>query len=237
MDRYSRQTILDNIGSEGQDKLLASSVLIIGLGGLGCPAAQLLVGAGIGTIGLMDGDKVHISNLHRQTLYNELDLGKSKVLQAKEHLSKMNTEIKLVTHDEFLSQENGTEILSQYKIILDCTDNIPSRLLINDICCTIDKSWVYGGIRQFEGQIAVFNYKNGPSYRCLFPGQVEQIPSCMMEGVLGVVPGIIGSYMANEALKILLEIGEPLTGKVKVVNMLNNETMIYSLPRNPSSFL
>lgn len=236
MERYSRQTILNNIGNGGQDKLLASSVLIIGMGGLGCPAAQYLVGAGVGTLGIMDGDTIHISNLHRQTLYHESDIGYSKVLKAKEHLAKMNGDVKLKTYDTFLSNENGPDILSQYDIILDCTDNIPARLMINDICCAIDKPWVYGGVRQFEGQLAVFNYKNGPSYRCLFPEYDENTPSCMIEGVLGVVPGIVGSYMANEALKILLSTGEPLNGKVQVFNFLNNESTTYSLKRNPANF-
>lgn len=236
MERYSRQTILNNIGNGGQDKLLASSVLIIGMGGLGCPASQYLVGAGVGTLGIMDGDTIHISNLHRQTLYNESDIGFSKVLKAKEHLAKMNGDVKLKTYDTFLSNENGPDILSQYDIILDCTDNIPARLMINDICCAIDKPWVYGGVRQFEGQLAVFNFKNGPSYRCLFPEYDENTPSCMIEGVLGVVPGIVGSYMANEALKILLSTGEPLNGKVQVFNFLNNESTKYSLKRNPANF-
>lgn len=236
MDRYLRQTILKEIGIGGQDKLLASSVLIIGIGGLGCPAAQYLVGAGVGHVGLLDGDKVHISNLHRQLLYNESDLDSPKASAAKEHLSKINSEVKIESYDVFLSAENGRKTIEQYDLILDCTDNIPSRLLINDICCSVNKPWVYGGVRQFEGQLAVFNYQEGPSYRCLFPDYDENTPSCAIEGVIGVVPGIIGTYMANEALKIILGIGKPIGGKVQVFNFLDHTTRSFSIQRNPNNF-
>ncbi len=236
MNRYSRQTKLSEINQRGQDQLLASSVLIIGVGGLGCPVAQYLAGAGVGKIGLLDGDTVDISNLHRQVLYSESDCGQPKASTAKGRLLQMNSTLEIHSYDEFLSAENANVLFPAYDLIVDCTDNIPSRLVINDACCALNKTWVYGGVTKFEGQVTVFNYKDGPSYRCLFPDHSPNQTSCEEEGVLGTVPGIIGVYMANEVLKVLLDIGGVLSGRVSVFNLLSQESYNYEVKRNPDNF-
>lgn len=229
--RYDRQITLDEVGVSGQEKLRKASVLIIGVGGLGCPAAQYLVGAGIGKIGLMDHDKVSISNLHRQVLYNESDIGKSKALVAQEKLQQLNSEIEIVAIEEALSIENAEKLFRQYDIILDGTDNFETKYLINDACILADKPWVYASIYKNEGQLSIFNYQAGPSYRCLFPKTTRQNVSCEATGVLGVVPGIFGMLQAMEVLKIVLGAGNVLSGKMKLSNLLTGSEQILKLQK------
>lgn len=229
--RYDRQIKLDEVGVSGQEKLRKASVLIVGMGGLGCPAAQYLTGAGVGKIGLMDHDKVSITNLHRQVLYDENDLGKSKALVAKEKLQRLNSEIELVSIEEALTIDNAEKLFSQYDFILDGTDNFETKYLINDACILAGKPWVYASIYKSEGQLSVFNYQNGPSYRCLFPKTTQQNVSCEATGVLGVVPGIFGMLQATEALKIILGVGKVLSGKLKLSNLLPGSEQILNIQK------
>ncbi|RKS55725.1 adenylyltransferase/sulfurtransferase [Gillisia mitskevichiae] len=229
--RYDRQIKLDEVGISGQEKLRNYRVLIIGVGGLGCPAAQYLAGAGVGKIGLMDHDKVSITNLHRQVLFNEDDIGKSKVLVAKEKLQQLNSEIELIAIEEALTIENAEKLFSEYDIIIDGTDNFETKYLINDACILAGKPWIYASIYKYEGQLSVFNYENGPTYRCLFPKTTRQNISCEATGVLGVVPGIFGMLQAMEALKIILGIGEILSGKLKLSNLLTGSEQILKLQK------
>ncbi len=229
--RYDRQIKLDEVGVSGQEKLRNASVLIVGVGGLGCPAAQYLAGAGVGKIGLMDHDKVSITNLHRQVLYDENDIGNSKALVSKEKLQRLNSEIELVAIEEVLTIENAEKLFLQYDLILDGTDNFETKYLINDACILAGKSWIYASIYKNEGQLSVFNFENGPSYRCLFPKTTQQNISCETTGVLGVVPGIFGMFQAMEALKIILGIGEVLSGKLKLSNLLTGSEQILNIQK------
>ncbi|NDP27930.1 MAG: molybdenum cofactor biosynthesis protein [Flavobacterium sp.] len=231
--RYDRQITLDEVGVSGQEKLRKARVLIIGVGGLGCPAAQYLAGAGVGKIGLMDHDKVSITNLHRQVLYNENDIGKSKALVAKRKLQQLNSEIEFVAIEEALTIDNAEKLFSQYDLILDGTDNFETKYLINDACILSSKPWVYASIYKNEGQLSVFNYQNGPSYRCLFPKTTRQNVSCEVTGVLGVVPGIFGMLQATEVLKIILGVGKVLSGKLKLSNLLLGSEQILNIQQKP----
>ena len=229
--RYDRQIKLNEVGVSGQEKLRNARALIVGVGGLGCPAAQYLAGAGIGRIGLMDHDKVSITNLHRQILYDENDIGNSKALVAKEKLQRLNGEIELVAIEEALTIDNAEKLFLQYDLILDGTDNFETKYLINDACILAGKPWIYASIYKNEGQLSVFNYENGPSYRCLFPKTTQQNISCEATGVLGVVPGIIGMLQAMEALKIILGIGDVFSGKLKLSNLLSGSEQILKLQK------
>lgn len=227
--RYDRQIKLDIVGVSGQEKLGNSSVLIVGVGGLGCPAAQYLAGAGIGRIGLMDHDKVSITNLHRQVLYDGFDVGKPKALVAKEKLQRVNSEIEIVAIEEALTIENAEMFFNQYDLILDGTDNFETKYLINDACILAGKPWVYASVYKNEGQLSVFNYQGGPSYRCLFPKTTRQNVSCEATGVLGVTPGILGMLQAAETLKIILGAGNVLSGKLKLINILSGTDQILKI--------
>jgi len=229
--RYDRQIKLNEVGISGQEKLRNASVLIVGVGGLGCPAAQYLAGAGIGKIGLMDYDKVTITNLHRQILYTESDLEKSKALVAKEKLQGLNSEIELIAIEEALTIENAENYFRQYDLILDGTDNFETKYLINDACILTGKIWVYASVYKNEGQLSVFNYREGPSYRCLFPKTTRQNISCEATGVLGVVPGILGILQAAEVLKIILGVGNVFSGKLKLVNIFSGTEQILNIQK------
>ncbi|MBK5192470.1 MAG: HesA/MoeB/ThiF family protein [Flavobacteriaceae bacterium] len=229
--RYDRQIKLNAVGISGQEKLRNASVLIVGVGGLGCPAAQYLAGAGIGKIGLMDHDKVTITNLHRQVLYTESDLEKSKALVAKEKLQGLNSEIELIAIEEALTIENAENYFRQYDLILDGTDNFETKYLINDACILTGKIWVYASVYKNEGQLSVFNYREGPSYRCLFPKTTRQNISCEATGVLGVVPGILGILQAAEVLKIILGVGNVFSGKLKLVNIFSGTEQILNIQK------
>lgn len=231
--RYDRQIKLDEVGISGQQNLRNASVLIIGVGGLGCPAAQYLTGAGVGKIGLIDHDRVSITNLHRQVLFDEHDVGKPKVLVAKQKLQKFNSEIEIVAFDDALTMENAEKLFEQYEIILDGTDNFETKYLINDACILTRKPWVYASIYKNEGQLSVFNYQDGPSYRCLFPKTTRQDISCEATGVLGVTPGILGILQATEAIKIILGVGNVFSGKLKLLNILSGRDQVLNIKRRP----
>lgn len=233
MNRYDRQIKLDEVGPMGQDKLRNAKVLIVGVGGLGCPAALYLVGAGVGKIGLMDHDRVDLTNLHRQVLFQESDVGKPKARAAKEYLSARNGDVVFEVIDEALNVSNALSIFKNYDIIMDGTDNFETKYLINDACVLSNKPWIYASIYKNEGQLSVFNYKNGPSYRCLFPKTTRQNISCEATGVLGVLPGILGTLQAAEALKLILERGEVLSGKLKLFNMMLGTEQTINIKKRP----
>ncbi|TRO63360.1 HesA/MoeB/ThiF family protein [Christiangramia sabulilitoris] len=229
--RYDRQIKLDEVGVSGQEKLRNASVLIVGVGGLGCPAAQYLVGAGIGRLGLIDHDRVSLSNLHRQLLFTEKDLGKSKAVVAKSRLQQINSEVEIDVFEEPLSIDNAENLFQLYDIILDGTDNFETKYLINDACILIEKPWVYASIYKNEGQLSVFNFQDGPSYRCLFPKTTRQNISCEATGVLGVTPGILGTMQAAEVLKMILGAGNVLSGKLKLVNVLSGQDQLLTISK------
>ena len=192
-----------------------------------------LVGAGVGTIGLMDHDKVDKSNLHRQVLFQESDVGKPKALVAKEHLEKQNSEVQFEVYKEPLTIANAEKIIKLYDIVLDGTDNFETKYLLNDACILADKPWVFASIYKNEGQLSVFNYKDGPTYRCVFPKSTRQNISCEATGVLGVLPGILGTLQAAEVLKMILRVGEVLSGKIKLTNMMQASEQTIKINKRP----
>lgn len=205
--RYSRQLMLPEIGMKGQEKLKTAKVLVVGAGGLGCPVLQYLCAAGVGTIGIMDFDKIELHNLHRQILYGTDDVGKQKAHTAAEKLKMQNPHVSFVVFDELLREENAGQIISQFDIVVDGSDNFQTRYLVNDTCVELNKTLVYGTILKFEAQLAVFNYKGGKNLRDIYPEppNPEDVPGCDENGVLGIVPGILGLYMANAALQLILD--------------------------------
>jgi adenylyltransferase/sulfurtransferase len=205
--RYQKQVMVDDIGINGQIKIKESKVAVIGAGGLGCPILQYLTSVGLGTIGIIDFDTIEISNLHRQTLYNDDEVGQTKAEIAVQKLSQQNPHVKLNAHTVLLNEENAEAILSQYDIIVDGCDNFITIYIVNDICVKLNKPLVYGSILNYEGQLAVFNYKGSKNLRDLFPEapNSEDVPSCDENGVLGTVPGIIGLMMAQETIQVILE--------------------------------
>lgn len=240
--RYSRHIILSKFGLTGQQKLKAAKVLVIGAGGLGSPLLLYLAAAGVGTIGIVDGDEVDVTNLQRQVLYDIHDVGKAKVEAAKQKLNALNPHIHINTYNTKLTSENALTLLKEYDVVADGTDNFPTRYLVNDACVLLNKPNVYASIFQFEGQVSVFNYtdKNGntgPNYRCLYPTPPppETVPNCADAGVLGVLPGIIGSVQANEVIKIITDIGNPLSGRLFLFNALNLETHILNISKDKNS--
>jgi sulfur-carrier protein adenylyltransferase/sulfurtransferase len=222
MKRYDRQIALPEIGISGQEKLTNAKVLLIGAGGLGCPVLQNLVAAGVGCIGIIDGDLVEETNLHRQYLYTLNDCGKNKATIAAKVVSKQNPEVLVIPYTQYFTSQNCFEIVSDYQIIVDCTDDIATRYLINDVCLVKNIPMVYASIHKFEGQLSVFNYKNGPTYRCLFPesDSLKHLSNCNKSGVLGVLPNLLAIMQATEVLKTILEIGEILSGKLMIYNGL-----------------
>jgi len=233
-NRYNRHIILSEIGQTGQDKICNAKVLVIGAGGLGCPVLQYLTAAGVGTIGIIDFDVVELSNLQRQVLFGTASLGKNKAEAAKERLEDLNNEISIVAYAEKLTHQNAIKLFNQYDIIVDGSDNFKTRYLVNDSCIIANKPLVFGAIYKFEGQVSVFNYNNGPSYRCLFPDppKKDTAPNCSAIGVLGVLPGIIGSMQANEVLKIILELGNSLSGQLLCFNALTLQNSTLKTKRN-----
>src|SRR5437899_936530 len=213
--RYSRHLIMPEVGVDGQRKLKAAKVLCIGAGGLGSPVAMYLAAAGVGTLGMVDFDVVDFSNLQRQILHGTPDVGRSKLASARDRLQALNPEITIQTHELALSSENALELFEPYDIIVDGTDNFPTRYLVNDACVLTGKPNAYGSIFRFEGQASVFATKDGPCYRCLYPEPPPPglVPSCADGGVLGVLPGLIGMIQAREAVKRIMGIGEPLIGR------------------------
>tara|TARA_B100000945_G_C20378875_1_gene596101 strand:- start:215 stop:1351 length:1137 start_codon:yes stop_codon:yes gene_type:complete len=220
--RYSRHLSLPEVGEKGQIKLKAAKVLIVGAGGLGCPISLYLTAAGVGTIGMVDYDVVDESNLQRQVLFDVKQQGMSKLKSAKSRLQDLNPYTNIILHEVALSSDNALDIIKDYDLVIDGTDNFPTRYLVNDACILLDKPNVYGSIYRFDGQVSVFNYQNGPCYRCLYPSPPPPglVPSCAEGGVLGVLPGIIGTLQANEALKIILEIGDLMVGRFLLFDAL-----------------
>ena len=224
VQRYARHIILPNVGGAGQRKLLDSKVLVIGAGGLGSPIALYLAAAGIGTLGIVDFDRVDVSNLQRQILHTDGDVGRPKVESAVEHLRAINPTIDVIGHDMLLSSENVFEIMEPYDVVIDGTDNFPVRYLVNDATQFMGKPLVYGSIYQFEGQATVFlPGQEAPCYRCLFPSPPPPgtVPSCAEGGVFGVLPGVIGSIQATEAIKLITGEGDPLVGRLLLYDALH----------------
>lgn len=237
--RYQRHIVLPEINLEGQKKLKSAKVLVVGAGGLGCPILSYLAAAGVGNIGIIDFDVIDVTNLQRQVLYSVSDVGKPKIEIAKQRLTELNPCIDVKGFNLRLSNKNALEIISQYDIIADGSDNFHTRYLINDACVITDKALVYGSVFKFEGQVTVFNHtdkngKKGPTYRCLFPQppNPETVPNCSEAGVLGVLPGLIGCMQANETIKIITGIGEVLSGKLIIFNALKFETRSIKIERS-----
>ena len=220
--RYSRHLILPDVGVEGQRKLKAARVLLIGAGGLGSPLALYLSAAGVGHIGLVDFDVVDVTNLQRQVLHGTSDVGTSKLASARKRIAEINPHVELTTYDTPLTSENALEIFKDYDIVVDGTDNFPTRYLVNDACVLLGIPNVYGSIYRFEGQASVFATKDGPCYRCLYPEPPPPglVPSCAEGGVLGVLPGLVGTLQATEAIKLILGIGESLAGRLLLIDAL-----------------
>src|SRR5712691_2786544 len=220
--RYSRHLIMPEVGMEGQLKLKQAKVLCIGTGGLGAPLGLYLAAAGVGRLGLVDFDVVDFTNLQRQVTFGTTDVGRPKIEAARERLSNLNPEIQIVTHETKLTSENALEILREYDLIADGTDNFPTRYLVNDACVLLGKPNVHGCIFRFEGQVSVFDARVGPCYRCLYPEPPPPglVPSCAEGGVLGVLPGVIGVLQGIEVIKQLLGLGEPLTGRLLMFDAL-----------------
>lgn len=220
VERYSRQLVLPEMGPSGQKKLKGSSAVVIGAGGLGIPASVYLAAAGVGRIGLVDGDVVEKSNLHRQVIYSEADVGKPKVDAALEKLKEVNPHVSIVPHRLRLDSTNALKLLQKYDVVLDCTDNFPARYLVNDACVMLHKPDVYASVFRFDGQVSVFHADEGPCYRCLFPEPPppDTVQDCAEAGVLGVLPGIMGSMQAAQAINLIIGHGQPLVGRLLLLN-------------------
>ena len=233
--RYSRHITLPEVGAEGQQRLKAARVLCIGAGGLGSPASLYLAAAGIGTIGLVDFDSVDASNLQRQILHGTKDIGRPKLASARERLDDINPNVRVEAHETSFSEGNALDLVKAYDVVLDGTDNFPTRYLVNDACVLAGRPNAYGSIFRFEGQASVFAAKDGPCYRCLHPEPPPpgMIPSCAEGGVLGVLPGIIGTIQATEAIKLLLGIGEPLIRRFLIYDALRMRFREVRLPKDP----
>jgi len=235
LSRYSRHLILPVVGMEGQQKLKAARVLCVGTGGLGSPLALYLAAAGVGTLGLVDFDVVDASNLQRQIIHSTKDIGRKKLDSAEEKLTALNPALNVVKHDTMLSSANALEILKDYDIVADGTDNFPTRYLVNDACVLLGKPNVYGSIFRFEGQASVFATEGGPCYRCLYPEPPPPglVPSCAEGGVLGILPGLVGVIQATEVIKLILGKGQSLAGRLLLVDALNMRFRELKLRKNP----
>jgi adenylyltransferase/sulfurtransferase len=233
--RYSRHLIVPEVGMEGQLKLKAAKVLLVGTGGLGAPLGLYLAAAGIGRIGLVDFDVVDFTNLQRQVIHFTKDVGRPKIASAAEKMQALNPNVEIVKHEVALSSENAMEILKDYDLVVDGTDNFPTRYLVNDACVLLGKPNVYGSIFRFEGQATVFAYEGGPCYRCLYPEPPPPglVPSCAEGGVLGILPGTIGLIQATETVKLILGIGEPLVGRLLLYDALGMRFRELKLRKNP----
>ncbi|MBO9673526.1 MAG: HesA/MoeB/ThiF family protein [Sphingobacteriaceae bacterium] len=229
LNRYNRQMILPELGLNGQEKLKATTVLVIGAGGLGCPVLQYLAAAGVGTIGIVDNDIVELSNLHRQILYNHTDIGLSKAKTAAAKLKLLNPNVVFSAYHERFKADNAVNICRDYELVIDCSDNFTTRYLVNDTCVNLNKTLIFGSILQFEGQVAVFNHQGGPNYRDLYPAPPTENVNCVEGGVIGILPGIIGLYMANEAIKLICGMGENLSGKLMTIDAMNNTVLVFKI--------
>ncbi len=233
--RYSRHLIMPEVGVEGQRKIKAARVLLVGAGGLGSPAALYLAAAGVGTIGLIDFDTVDFSNLQRQILYSTEDVGRPKLRAASDRLLGLNPNIRVIRHETALTSANALEIFRDYDFIVDGADNFPTRYLVNDACVLLGKPNVYGSIFRFDGQISIFATKGGPCYRCLYPEPPPPglVPSCAEGGVLGVLPGVVGTIQATEAIKLIIGQGDPLIGRLLLFDALQMKFRTLKLQRDP----
>jgi molybdopterin/thiamine biosynthesis adenylyltransferase/rhodanese-related sulfurtransferase len=236
LSRYGRQILLPEVGVAGQERLRAARVLVVGAGGLGSPAALYLAAAGVGTLGLMDSDRVELSNLHRQVLHGTADVDRAKTVSAGETLGALNPHVTVRQHSERLSAQNAERILGEYDLVVDGSDNYSTRYAVNDACVHLDLPWVYASVERFSGQISFFPGGAGPCYRCLYPDapQPGTTASCDEIGVLGVLPGIMGTMQASEALKWLLGVGEPLIGKLVTFDVRTVELRTVAYDRNPA---
>ena len=233
LERYRRQVSLPEIGAQGQERIASGKVLLTGVGGLGSSAALYLAGAGVGTLGLADGDVVEEVNLHRQVLYTTADLGKMKVECAAERLLALNPETYIVKYPEHLTGDNATEIVREYDVVIDTCDNFPTRYLMNDVCFFENKPYVHGSVFGFEGQVTVFVPRKGPCYRCLYPEPAPSDTASPPPGILGMAPGVIGTIEAAETLKLLLGIGTNLVGSVLIIDLLQAGLHYAQIARNP----
>ena len=233
--RYSRHLIMPEVGMDGQLKLKAASVLCIGAGGLGSPVAMYLAAAGVGRLGIVDFDVVDYSNLQRQVIHGTPDVGRPKLDSARDSLHAINPEVHVETHEVALSSSNALDVLGGYDVIVDGTDNFPTRYLVNDACVLLGKPNAYGSIFRFEGQASVFAAKDGPCYRCLYPEPPPPglVPSCAEGGVLGILPGVVGTIQATEAVKLIMGVGEPLVGRFLVYDALRMRFRELKLRRDP----
>ena len=234
--RYSRHLIMPEVGLEGQVKLKGASVLVVGAGGLGSPVAMYLAAAGIGRLGIVDFDVVDFTNLQRQVIHGTDDVGRSKLESAAETVRAINPEVEVVLHEVLLSSENALGILKEYDIVVDGTDNFPTRFLVNDACVILGKPNVYGSIFRFDGQATIFAHPDGPCYRCLYPEPPPPgtVPSCAEGGVLGILPGMIGMIQATETVKLILGVGETLVGRLLLYDALNMRIREVKIKRDPS---
>ena len=236
ISRYARHLIIPDVGIDGQKRLKAARVLLVGAGGLGSPLALYLAAAGVGHLGLVDFDVVDVTNLQRQILHGTKDVGRSKLASARERIADINPFVELTTYETALTSKNALGIIEKYDIVADGTDNFPTRYLVNDACVMLGKPNVYGSVFRFEGQASVFSTKDGPCYRCLFPEPPPpgMVPSCAEGGVLGVLPGLVGTIQATEAIKLILGIGEPLVGRLLLVDALRAQFRTVKVRRNPT---
>jgi len=235
LNRYNRQMRLPEVGKEGQEKLKGASVVVIGAGALGCPVLQYLAAAGIGTIGIVDNDWVDESNLNRQVLYGVKDLDKPKPIAAREKLLSSNPEIRVIPHYLRFNRETALNIIREYDLVVDCSDNFATRYLINDSAVIQNKPVIYGAIHKFSGQVMVLNYKDGPTLRCIYPTPPHplEVPSCEDEGIFGSIAGTIGSMQATEVIKIILGLEGILTGKMFFLDSLNFTSQVFTFMRDP----
>ena len=233
--RYNKQIMLPEIGIKGQEKLKQAKVLVVGAGGLGCPVLQYLAAAGVGKISIIEFDKVDETNLQRQVLYGSTDIGKLKSIIAKNRLEHLNSLVKIEIINLRLDSSNSLNILNDFDVIVDATDNLETRYVINDSCVNLKKPMVHGSIYRYEGVISVFNYNGGPTYRCYNPSSVNREyknPQPSQVGIVGVLPGITGTFMANEVIKIITEKGDILSGKILLINIFNNTFNIIKIKKN-----
>ena len=235
LERYHRHIIMPEIGRSGQKKLRSARVLIVGAGGLGSPSAMYLAAAGVGTLGLVDDDVVDVTNLQRQVLYTSEDIGRPKVEVAAERLAKMNPFVAVRGHRVHLSSENAMEIIAQYDLVIDGTDNFPTRYLVNDACVLLEKPNVYGSIFRVEGQVSLFHHAGGPCYRCLYaiPPPPGMVPGCSEAGVLGILPGLVGCLQAAEAVKVIIGAGETLSGRLLLVDSMGTRFREMKIRKDP----
>ena len=234
--RYARHLVLPEVGLAGQRRLKSARVLVVGAGGLGSPVALYLAAAGVGTLGLVDFDEVDATNLQRQILHGESDVGRLKLDSARDRLAETNPHVEVVTHDARLSSANALSVLADYDVVVDGTDNFPTRYLVNDACVMLGKPNVYGSVHRWEGQVSVFATRGGPCYRCLFrePPPPGLVPNCAEGGVLGVVPGVVGSLQALETVKLILGRGSPLAGRLLIFDGLELEWREVAIRRDPA---